>query len=85
MEEETNNSLVGVISNNQEILGTITGEGTLQATINPITTKLINNYEDLKNKPQINEVMLIHNKSLEDLNVTKLTNIEIENIINSIV
>ena len=42
-------------------------------------------YNRLNNKPQINDVELIGNKSFEDLGVESLTNIEIENIINSIV
>jgi hypothetical protein len=42
-------------------------------------------YEDLINKPQINDITLASNKSLEDLNITSLSNIEIENLINSVV
>lgn len=42
-------------------------------------------YNKLDNKPQINDVELIGNKSFEDLGAESLTNIDIENIINSIV
>ena len=42
-------------------------------------------YNDFDDKPSINEVELIGNKSFEDLGAESLTNIEIENIINSIV
>lgn len=42
-------------------------------------------YATLSNKPQINDVTLQGNKSFEDLGALSLTNIEIENIINSIV
>lgn len=42
-------------------------------------------YNKLNNKPQINDVELIGNKSFEDFGAESLTNIEIENIINSIV
>lgn len=45
----------------------------------------VSNYNFLSHKPQINEVELINNKNLEDLNVTRLTNSEIESLINSIV
>ena len=42
-------------------------------------------YSDLPDKPQINDVTLEGNKSFEDLGAETLTNIEINNIINSIV
>lgn len=42
-------------------------------------------YTELTDKPSINDVVLENNKNLPDLNVNSLTNIEIENIINSIV
>lgn len=43
------------------------------------------NYAGLINKPQINDVTLQGNKTFEDLGAESLTNIDIENIINSIV
>jgi len=42
-------------------------------------------YAILTNKPQINDIALVGNKSFEDLGAETLTNIEIDNIINSIV
>ncbi len=42
-------------------------------------------YATLTNKPQINDITLVGNKSFEDLGAESLTNIEIDNIINSIV
>lgn len=45
----------------------------------------MDDYEKLRNKPSINEVELISNKQLEDLNVNRLTNSEIEDLIDSIV
>ena len=50
----------------------------------PIIT-VSTDYNDLKNKPEINEITLEGNKNLEDLNVNRLSNIDIENIINSII
>lgn len=46
------------------------------------------NYEELENKPQINNVELVNNKSLDDLNIqvkgnyanSRVTNIEIDNL-----
>lgn len=46
---------------------------------------VMDDYNKLHNKPSINEVELIDNKQLEDLNVNRLTNSEIDNLINSII
>lgn len=40
------------------------------------------NYKELNNKPRIEGVELINNKSFEDLGAESLTNMEIENLIN---
>lgn len=45
----------------------------------------ISTYAELPDKPQINDVTLEGNQSFEDLGALSLTNIDIENIINSIV
>lgn len=42
-------------------------------------------YDFLSKKPSVNSVTLQGDRSLEDLGVETLTNIEIDNIINSIV
>lgn len=39
------------------------------------------NYDNLENKPQINNVTLQGNKSLNDIGVQTLTNVEIEEIL----
>lgn len=41
-----------------------------------------NDYKKLKNKPQIEGVELISNKSFEELGAKSLTNMEIERLIN---
>jgi hypothetical protein len=46
---------------------------------------IMDDYNKLKNKPSINEVELVDNKQLEDLNINRLTNTEIEDLINSII
>lgn len=48
-------------------------------------TSCATNYTKLKNKPQINGVVLEGNKTFEDLGIYTLTEREIENIINSTV
>lgn len=77
--------IVGTITNEQELTGTMANSKKLEPTVSPITVRSVRNYDSLINKPQINEVELQNNKSLEDLNVNRLTNLEIEDIINSIV
>lgn len=42
------------------------------------------NYDKLRNKPQIESVELIGNKSFEDLGITEISNIEILEIANKI-
>lgn len=53
----------------------------LKATFgSAVTTGL--NYEKLYNKPQINSVELIGNKSFDDLGLSSLSNMDIHNILN---
>lgn len=42
-------------------------------------------YEKLVNKPTINNVMLVGDKTFDDLGLTSISNLEIENLINNIV
>lgn len=76
------NELVAEIETTEEIIGEVnigSGNGT-------------SNYEYLFNKPQVNGVTLLKNKSLDELGIQpkgdypeeSLTNIEIENLINHI-
>lgn len=44
---------------------------------------IANDYEKLNNKPSIEGVELIKNKTFEELGAISLTNMEIENLINS--
>ena len=78
------NSLVGNLTDNS-LIGTISNEGSITGDIHPVTIKTVRSYNQLTNKPQINSVELQGDKSLEELNVTRLTNSEIEDIINSII
>ena len=45
----------------------------------------ITSYEDLDDKPMVNSVTLIGDKSLADLDVTRMSNNDIDNAINSVV
>lgn len=61
------------------------GERALMLGAESITVRSVRSYQQLDDLPQINDVTLLGNKSFEDLGADSLTNIEIENIINSIV
>jgi len=88
-----NNNINGIIKENQ-LEGNIINNNIINGEIK--TNSLVGNilasggsgtrdYNVLYNKPQINEVELRGNKSLEDLEVLRLTNTDIEDLINSIV
>lgn len=51
----------------------------------PLIVGAVTSYNKLNDKPQINDVELIGNRSFEELGAESLTNIDIENIINSVV
>ena len=57
-----------------------------QVTIEPEESHLVKvlykNYENLDNKPKIEGVELIKNKTFKDLGANSLTNLEIEELIN---
>ena len=56
----------------------------LYGTLNSAKIVYEKNYENLKNKPSINDVELIGNKSFEDLGDIPLSNIEILNMYNHV-
>lgn len=60
------------------------GKPTIKANISNVTVldSGVLDYNKLINKPQINNVELIHNKSFEDLGLISLTNSEILQILN---
>lgn len=49
--------------------------------VEPETSIISLDYNYLKNKPQINDVELIHNKSFENLGMSSMTNSDIENLL----
>lgn len=67
------------------ILSEPAGEQALALGSESISVRSVRSYEQLDDLPQINDVTLIGNKSFEDLQVTRLSNLEIETIINSVV
>ena len=87
-----NNSLSGDVSTSIGINGDLDNVLQLDAVVNPITMGT-EDYNRLINKPKVNYVELIDNKTLDDLNIQvkgdypdeALTNAEIEALIDSFV
>lgn len=57
------------------------GDETLGVTVDPRAPTIDNDYNALRNKPQIEGNELIGNKTYEELNMHRLTNIELEQIL----
>ena len=73
-------SLSGNIST-AKISGSLNGQTGMSGSLNMAERVYENDYEKLKNKPSINGVELIKNKSFEELGVSPMTNSEILEII----
>lgn len=59
-----------------ELKATISAQQGLSGTLN----NTVNDYDLLKNKPSIESVVLVGDKRLQDLGITKLSNSDIETI-----
>ncbi len=58
------------------------GDLSVQAEmINRMDVNTVSNYDLLTNKPQINSVELVGNRSLDEIGVDSISNIELENIL----
>lgn len=72
------------ISGDQEIHADISGDASMEVIPSPGISGA-NNYEKLKNKPRINEVELIGNKTSKQLGLqdemNSLTNLELDDLI----
>lgn len=66
------------ISTNAELIGSLRFGARM---VTPSTPSGTNDYEKLINKPKINTVVLIGDKSFEELGLNRLTNTEIENLL----
>ena len=68
----------------KELRATIRDSDSLSGILDSAKIVYEKNYENLKNKPSINDVELIGNKSFEDLGDIPLSNIEILNMYNHV-
>ena len=68
----------------KDLRATIRDSDSLSGILDSAKVVYEKNYENLKNKPRINDVELIGNKSFEDLGDIPLSNIEILNMYNHV-
>lgn len=79
-------SAPGAISGSLSATGTLTGNISSPSALSgelklPKEIKRSNNYEELQNLPQIEGITLIGNKSFTQLNLSRLTNTELEDLL----
>lgn len=76
---------VGPVSGRLQADGTLRGRlssgGTLSGGLSQAIISYSQDYNDLYNKPQINEVELIGNKTFDDLGMSAMSNLDIWEII----
>lgn len=73
-------------SNNVSVTPEISGNniGASASMVNKVQVNNTSDYRLLKNKPQIEDVELIGNKSFNDLGLTNISNMRIEEIIGGV-
>ena len=69
-----------VAENDAVTLGLDSGDNAA-LNVGSTTVVTVNDYNDLRNKPSIEGVELIGDKSFEELNLQRLTNTELENML----
>ena len=76
--------ITGIITAKQSVCGSVKQTKQLSGKLDKADTVYKDDYTDLKNKPSINGVELIGDKSFDDLGDIALTNTEIFNMINTV-
>lgn len=71
-------SMSGDVSASADVSGNISASGQFASVIGHNT---VNDYNLLNNKPQINSVTLQGNKSLPDIGVNSLSNMDLEHLL----
>ena len=71
---------LAVAENDAVTLGLDSGDNAAR-NVGSTTVVSVNDYNDLRNKPRIEGVELIGDKSFEELNLQRLTNTELENML----
>ena len=73
-------SLSGILSTREQLTGALGVHGTLEGEVVNPSAIYVYDYNRLDNKPSINEVELVNDKSFEELGVRTMTNLEIKAI-----
>lgn len=73
--------LSGKLTADGTLHGRLSGGGTLSGGLSQAIISYSQDYNDLYNKPQINEVELIGNKTFDDLGMSAMSNLDIWEII----
>lgn len=76
-------NISGNISQKFIISGNISSEQKISGSISRPQTIYKDDYEQLKNKPKINDVELSGNKTSEEIGIKAMTNLEIEALLNN--
>lgn len=75
-------TITGSLSATGTVSGTISSPSVLSGGLTiPKEIKRTNNYEELRNLPQIEGITLIGNKSFAQLNMARITNSELEGLL----
>lgn len=82
---EIDGRISGELSAEQIIEGELQHTGSVQGELSIPAERIVSgDYEKLRNRPQINEVELIGNKTFEELGDTPLSNLEIKAIFDNV-
>ncbi len=71
----------GKLTSDGTLRGRLSGADTLSGGLSQTIISYSQDYNDLYNKPQINEVELIGNKTFDDLGMSAMSNLDIWEII----
>ena len=71
---DSNGQVTGVLNVKQAIInGNVSSDGKLSGNVYLPRTKMVNDYEELNNKPKIESVVLSGNKTFDDLGMSSIT------------
>lgn len=71
-------TIIGKLSSQEEVSGSLSSQETLRGDLGDKQIMIMNDYEQLTNIPCIEGIPLIGNKSFSQLQMTRLTNSDIE-------
>lgn len=81
---DNHGTLSGTLSGKPTLSGELSGRSALYGNLSVLPVGGTKNYEKLTNKPKIESVELIGDKSFEDLGVRDVTNMELQSMLDNI-